>query len=193
MKNLVIVFVLLVFVLLMSAFVPSKVQLFQQIHKNVPEAILMSVPTKWHATQQNVFPNKLVSDFNGEEVEMNITAVPFNIHDDSIELVIKEDIEEFRAFASDLFSVENKGIITVDEGKNVAIVKHVRGVTDAMYVAVAYIPERSYMLCVAFTANNYQTFQELLPDFKTFVRSYKLVKEPTLAMKTNNGKEIYAN
>jgi hypothetical protein len=181
MKKMIFAMTLLVGILVMSAFVMPKKILYDNIDGRIPVRLAMILPDGFIAQNNNLIDNKIVSEFNGREVNIDISKITFCIDDDTIDVVMDKELNDFKAFASEFYEVHNKGIIVVDEGKNVAIIKHILGSSDASYIASAYIPERDFILNVNMTTDYYQAFHELLPKFNTMVRSYRLLKEPGLA------------
>ncbi len=150
----------------------------------------MILPEGFWASDNKLIDNKIVAELNEREINIDISKIAFCIDEDTLDAIIDKELNDFKAFASEFYEVHDKGIIVVDEGKNVAIIKHILGSSDASYIASAYIPERDFILNINMTTDYYQAFHEMLPKFNTMVRSYRLLKEPVLATNNQQSKNI---
>jgi len=121
--------------------------------------------------------------YRSPKATIHINHVPFDRHDEAMEDIIDYDMEGYLEF-SDVMVSNNKKI-TIDGGKSLAIIKHIRGASDADFMAIAYIPEAENITTVTLVSNNDGNFYESLKVFEEIVLSYQKRTEH-LAVITKN-------
>lgn len=137
----------------------------------------INIPDGWQIQNED-FNNAIITTSNTtDEAIISTYVIEADMQNDSIESIIKFELDSYREFASDRFEVKNMPPITVDNDKSIAIVKHVTGAADAAYQAIAYIPESKSVYVIALGTNTHKLFTETLPDFEKIVQSYKVDRE----------------
>lgn len=137
----------------------------------------ITLPEGWQINNED-FKNAVLSKLvNNEEAIISTYVINADMRTDSLESIIKFELDSYREFASDRFEVVNKNYLTVDNGKSLAIIKHITGAADANYQAVAYIPESKSVYVITLSSDNHKLFNETLPDFEEVVQSYKVDRE----------------
>lgn len=133
----------------------------------------IAVPLGWQVTN---------SDFKNAQLQKQNAyilthIVAYQTKRDSLEMVIKDEINNYKEFASEFFKVTAQKPLMIDNGKSVAVVKHITGGSDAAYQAVAFIPESSWVLIVSLLAETKPEFNQYLPEFEKMIQSYNVNKE----------------
>jgi hypothetical protein len=145
----------------------------------------ITVSEKWVATSEDLYNATLTSVANADEVYMGFYFIEANMREDSIENIIKFELDSYRAFASDRFEIKNMPTLAIDNDRSVAFYKHIYNAADAAYQAVAYIPESKSILAVTFSTDSHKLFNEYLEDFEKMIESYTVERE-RIQMVTRN-------
>jgi hypothetical protein len=137
----------------------------------------LNIPEGWEIQNEDFNNAVIIKSNSTDEAIISTYVIEADMRYDSIESIIKFELDSYREFASDRFEVKNMSPITIDDGKSIAIVKYVTGAADAAYQAVAYIPESKLVYVIIYGTNSHKFFTENLSDFEKIVQSYKVDRE----------------
>jgi hypothetical protein len=145
----------------------------------------ITIPHGWSASGNEIYGNVLAKENSDSETTISFHLIEANMRYDSLESIIKFELDSYREFASERFEVKNAKPLLVDNEKSIAVVKHVFGAADAAYQAIAYIPESKSVLALTLSTDDHKIFSESLSQFEEIVKSYTVINE-RIQMVTKN-------
>jgi hypothetical protein len=145
----------------------------------------ITVSEKWVASSEDLYNTTLTPASTTDEINLGFYFIESNMREDSIENIIKFELDSYREFASDQFEIKNMPTIAIDNDRSVAFYKHIYSAADAAYQAVAYIPESKSILAITLSTDSHKLFNEYLEDFEKMIQSY-MVERERIQMVTRN-------
>lgn len=134
----------------------------------------IQVQQNWQIIKPEFLKAELTKKVGGQTASIYLHSIEYKGKKDSLEVIVKDEMDSYREFGSDQFSIKPQKPIIIDNGKSIAIIKHITGASDAAYQAIAYIPENKSVLSITLITDSHQLFLNSIKEFETIVKSYSV-------------------